>query len=290
MKLNNLNLTKIRIFKEIYKERNLHKASKSLQISPSAVSQALKSLELDLGRQLFRRTKQRIIPTELAHDFFDRIIPLAHMLEGGLRDFMEENSLSLQSLAVGAPFHLDKHYLNALLKTSKKDFDVQLELDEEGIILEKLERGSFSAGFLSSKNNIAGMECTRLFAEQLVPVASQKYILDQDIRKKTKMRSLDHLGSYDLWVKWYQKNNLTFSTDSSFPLKTIEEEAVLEAVKNSVGVGLLRKSKILNLLNTGRLVELFKDRKSINHELFLYSFKDPAGLTIKEFILNIPSK
>ncbi|MGK0367980.1 MAG: DNA-binding transcriptional LysR family regulator, partial [Thermoproteota archaeon] len=87
--LNNIDLSKIRIFNEVYKCLNIHRASENLQITPSAVSQTLKNLELELGEQLFVRTRQKIIATELGEAFFEKIIPLAVGLEQGLENFYE---------------------------------------------------------------------------------------------------------------------------------------------------------------------------------------------------------
>jgi DNA-binding transcriptional LysR family regulator len=67
---------------------NLHRASEQLHITPSAVSQSLKNLESDLGIQLFVRTKKSVLPTEEAHQFFEKIVPPLQSLLNEIGHFL----------------------------------------------------------------------------------------------------------------------------------------------------------------------------------------------------------
>lgn len=65
MKLNNLDLNKLAIFSRIVEAGNYRLASEQLNVTPSALSQTISSLEHTLGVPLFHRLGKKLVLTEM---------------------------------------------------------------------------------------------------------------------------------------------------------------------------------------------------------------------------------
>ena len=64
MNLNNVDLNKLAVFTQIVEAGNLRRASEALNVTPSALSQTIATLEHTLGLQLFHRVGKRLVLTE----------------------------------------------------------------------------------------------------------------------------------------------------------------------------------------------------------------------------------
>lgn len=63
-----MSLQRLRTFTEVYRHRSISAAARALDLSQPAVSQHVAGLEEAIGRPLFERRKQGVIPTIAAHD------------------------------------------------------------------------------------------------------------------------------------------------------------------------------------------------------------------------------
>ncbi|MGE0616017.1 MAG: LysR family transcriptional regulator [Bacteriovoracia bacterium] len=65
MNLNNLDFNKLAVFAQVVEAGNYQRASETLHVTPSAISQTITALEHSLGIPLFYRLGKRLVPTEL---------------------------------------------------------------------------------------------------------------------------------------------------------------------------------------------------------------------------------
>jgi len=83
--LQQIDLNLLKVFEALYLERNMTSVSKTLFISPSAVSHAIKRLRLSLGDELFIRKGQHMEPTlactQIAPDIIDLLARLRKVLQ-----------------------------------------------------------------------------------------------------------------------------------------------------------------------------------------------------------------
>lgn len=66
-----MNLASIRLFLHAMQRGSLAAAAKQLNMSPSAASRQLSRLERTIGLKLFRRDRQRLVPTDQADQFYN---------------------------------------------------------------------------------------------------------------------------------------------------------------------------------------------------------------------------
>lgn len=76
-----MNILGLRAFSQIMASGTLTAAAKGLNISPSALSRQLAILEQEIGLKLFRRERQRLVPTEEGQEFYDEARRLLHTFE-----------------------------------------------------------------------------------------------------------------------------------------------------------------------------------------------------------------
>lgn len=278
--LNNIDLSKIRVFKEVFLNLNIHRASESLHISPSAVSQSLKNLESELGKQLFIRSKQRILPTELAKDFFERIVPLYQNLTGELADFVLDRSGLVRTIRVGAPIHFGSEYLVNFIKRweKKNDYLVDMYLADSATLLTKLKRGELDMFFaekeLSAKGITRGIRRRCVIDDTLTFACGPKIyeLLESKSIRYNKMVSLPHLLKEDqselmeCYLHYFKKKPLSLSSK----LITNDSESLLKAVLANLGVGVFYYSQIENYLIKGTLIDMMLDRKPLQKSLDLF--------------------
>lgn len=68
-----MRLRHIEIFHAVYEHGSISEAARALNVSQPSVSKVLRHAEDQLGYDLFRRTKGRLIPTEQAHELFAEV-------------------------------------------------------------------------------------------------------------------------------------------------------------------------------------------------------------------------
>ena len=68
-RLNNVSLRQLRAVEEVARHRSFVEAASYLHLTPSALSESVKSLEASLGVRLFDRTTRSVQPTAAGHEF-----------------------------------------------------------------------------------------------------------------------------------------------------------------------------------------------------------------------------
>ena len=123
-----LNYHHLRYFRAIAKEGNLTKAAERLNVSQSALSTQLRSLEESLGQSLFHRQNKTLILTEagrIALDYAESIFRSGEEMVGVLQN---QASKQRQILRVGAVSTLSRNFQLSLVRPLIGRSDVELVL------------------------------------------------------------------------------------------------------------------------------------------------------------------
>jgi len=150
---------------------SLDAAAAELQVTPSAVSQRLKTLESQLGRVLLVRSKP-VQPTAAGQ----ALIRLARQLDALEHDALAELGLAESGpvevpLAVNAD-SLSTWFLPALAPLAAQGIVFDLHRDDQDFTASLLESGTVSAAVTSSESPVAGCSVRRLGAMRYLPVAA----------------------------------------------------------------------------------------------------------------------
>lgn len=135
-----LNLHHLRLFHAVAHDGSLTGAARRLNLSPSALSAQLRTLEQSLGQDLFERRGRGLVLTEagrLALDHADAIFRAAADLTATLR----ETGTARRALRVGALATLSRNFQMRFLRPllGRPDVEVVLRSGPQGDLLRGLE-------------------------------------------------------------------------------------------------------------------------------------------------------
>jgi DNA-binding transcriptional LysR family regulator len=94
-------LREIRTFLVLSEELHFGRAAERLELTPSRISQIVRTLETRLGGRLFDRTSRRVALTPLGEQLLRRAGPIYEQLEGALRETYETASGVVGVLRLG---------------------------------------------------------------------------------------------------------------------------------------------------------------------------------------------
>jgi DNA-binding transcriptional LysR family regulator len=94
-------LREIRTFLVLSEELHFGRAAERLELTPSRISQIVRTLETRLGGRLFDRTSRRVALTPLGEQLLRRAGPIYEQLEGALRETYETASGVVGILRLG---------------------------------------------------------------------------------------------------------------------------------------------------------------------------------------------
>ena len=107
----NLDLNLYRIFYVVAKKGNITKAAEELFISQPAVTQAIHSLENQIGATLFIRAKKGVTLTEEAKVLFQFVESGLNYIQNGENKFRELMNVESGTLKIGASTTVTQHVL-----------------------------------------------------------------------------------------------------------------------------------------------------------------------------------
>jgi len=173
----NITLKQLRIFVAVAATENVSRASERLSLSQSAVSMALKELELQLGLQLFDRAGKRMLMNRQGHWLLPRAQHILEQVQSIGRDL---GHASRQTLAIGASTTIaDCLYpsLAAHLYGRFPDLELHLETGNSSTILSLLLARKIELGLVEGVCQHPQVTATPWRTDRLVIIASPSHPL-----------------------------------------------------------------------------------------------------------------
>jgi LysR family glycine cleavage system transcriptional activator len=267
-----LPLNALRVFEAVATRLNFGDAAEALHVTPAAVSQQIKSLEEYLQTPLFRRNGRTV-----------QLTPEGEQLLPGVRRGLDELEAALQTLRQdrrGGPLNvttissfLQKWLMPRLADLHQQHPDVELRFHTSAEVVD-FARSDFHVGIRLGAGAYEGLVSEKLMSEWLVAVASPTVIAkhgalpdDADLSKYP----LVH-GTESEWSDWFsrdkgpsRKPRGAFIDDSA---------ALLSAVSEGLGFGIMRWTLVADELQAGRVV--LASRRVVPYR-FAYYFVCPAS-------------
>jgi DNA-binding transcriptional LysR family regulator len=243
-------------FVEVARRGNLSRAAGELFITQPALTARLRSLEAEVGTQLFRRGRRGMALTDAGRAF----LPYA---ERALRSLREGAGVAAQrphadTLVIGAAPAVSTYTLPGLL--------VRLEGDRPGIrlvvrtghseeILEMAVRGDIDVGLIRELHHPA-LESLLLYQDELVLVAEPGHPLARFRRLPVDQVRDARLILFDRTSSFYDLTRSLFRQAGSAPAGIIELDnidAAKQMVLAGLGIALLPTTAVARELEEGRL-------------------------------------
>ena len=252
----------IPVFVAVVENGGFSAAARTLGISKSAVSKRINQLEAHLGVRLLHRTTRKLSLTEAGERYFEhaaQALTAAGQAEDAVTELQGEPQGNLK---ISSPMSFGRLHVAPLIPKLLQRYpklQIDLVMDDRKV---DLVAGGFDVAIRAGN-----LPASTLIARKLAPVrqvlcASPDYI-DRYGRPATPAELSDHncvLYSYSSdaneWTLIGEGGPETVTVSGSYQVNN--SEALLEALREGVGIGRLPTFVAGPDLKTGRLVKLFE--------------------------------
>lgn len=281
----NINFELYKVFYEVANEKSISRGAEKLLISQPAVTQSIKTLEAELGGQLFIRTPKGVVLTEEGQVLYNYISEGMRYFINGTNKFTSLKELNSGTISIGATTIISEEYLMPYLKEFNRlypNVSINIVNDLTDNLTKKLRNGDIDILIISMNNedNIKDLDITTITKLHDIFVGNINY----------KDKQIKNILNEDLLLQKYPSvtrsnfNNYLKSQDISCTpkMEVVSHSLLTSLVENSFGIGLLTKEFISNKLNK-TLFEIRTDIKIPTRNL-VYATKSnslPSFTTIK---------
>ncbi len=266
----------IEAFLRVAARRSFRQAADDLEISPSAVSQAIRRLEAQVGVALFTRTTRHVGLTEAGERFLERARPAVEELVAA-RDAARELARRPSGLLrIAAPRSVVPLILQPLLSSfaaACPEVVVEIVASEK---LVDLAKDGFDAGIRMGEFIAADMTAVRLTPPlRFAIVGSPDYLqrrgrpeVPEDLDRHSCVRMRRSSGALAPWR--VQDGERAIEMTVSGPLIVNDFPAMLGAALGGVGLAQVPEPIASADVRAGRLEEVLAGCASMTAGVFLY--------------------
>ncbi len=260
----NIDFELYRIFYVVANHCNITKASEELSISQPAISKSIKSLEEQLGGQLFVRTKRGVVLTEEGKEFYNYIKQAIEYINNAENKFTDLINLETGCIKIGISTTLTKEFLLPYLEEFHSLYpkiDIQIITNLTSDLMPKLRNGLIDIVILNLNDKNYGNDIDIIKCRKINDcfVVNNKY---KDLTLKEV--SLKDLNNYPLILQAKGSNTREFldnmARENGVILKPNIELAsyslVVEFSKIGLGIGYATKEYIKEEIKNKELFEL----------------------------------
>lgn len=256
----------LRAFVAVAEQGSFSKAAEQLGLSPSSLSQIIRSFEERLGVRLLHRTTRSVALTEAGERLLLRVRPALAELDAALTDVghFRENPAGI--VRVRCLRHAFRAHVAPILAEFHSTYpDIKLDILVDDTITD-LVAGGFDVGFTLGEVIEKDMVGVRLGSDmRQIAVASPDYIARHG-RPETPKDLLQHKCLRWRWPGRVMPYNWEFFADGNWfevevdgPLILSEHTMVIDAALEGMGIAFWVEQELRPLIDQGRLVPLLED-------------------------------
>jgi DNA-binding transcriptional LysR family regulator len=266
----------VETFLSVARHRSFRKAAAELGVTPSAVSQAIRTLEARVGAALFIRTTRSVGLSEAGERFHARAKPAFEELVAAsavARDLGQRPAGLLRLTVPRAVVPILLERLIASFCQAYPEIEVEIAASAE---LVDLAAGGFDAGVRMGQFIAADMVAVRLTPPfPFVVVGSPGYLRQRagperldDLRQHACLRMRRSNGSIAPWS--FLNGNKPIEAFVSGPLIASDYSTILSAAAEDMGLAQVPGPIAASLVKTGKLVHLLGPFAPTVPGMFLY--------------------
>ncbi len=277
----NINFELYRIFYVVATVGNITKASQELNISQPAVTKQIKSLEAQLGGDLFIRTKRGVILTENGREIYNYIKQAMNCFNNAEMQFSNLKRLETGVIRIGVSTALARLFLMKYLDKFHREYPnvaIQLFTDPSKVMRKMLKDGTLDI-LIAKEEEMEDddLEVVRVGELHHCFVASDYF---SELKERT--ISLQDLEEYPILLQkapsttreafdsFCKENNIEITTKLEIASATLLEDFV----KIGLGVGLVTKEFAQKELDEGSIFEVKTNPKVPSKYFSLITLKN----------------
>jgi DNA-binding transcriptional LysR family regulator len=266
----------VETFLSVAQHRNFRRAAAELRVTPSAVSQAVRSLEARVGAALFIRTTRSVGLTEAGERFLSRAKPAFEELVAASEAARDLGQRPAGLLRLSVPRAVVPLILEPVIASFCQAYpEIELEIAASDEMVD-LAAGGFDAGIRLGQFIASDMVAVRLTSPfPLVVVGSPDYLRGRkrperidDLRDHACLRMRRSNGAIAPWP--FLDGNKAIEAIVSGPLIAHDYPTLLGAAMQGVGLALVPEPLAKAPIAAGRLKALLTRFAVTTPGVFLY--------------------
>ncbi|MBB3592060.1 DNA-binding transcriptional LysR family regulator [Rhizobium sp. BK529] len=256
----------LKAFAAVAEHGNFARAAARLGISPSALSQTIRTLEERMGIRLLNRTTRSVAPSEAGQRLLARLLPALADLDQAVADVSALRDTPAGLLRINAPRVAIVHRLAPLIAPFHAAYpDIVIDIVVEDKLAD-IVADRFDAGIRLGEMVEKDMVSVKLGGEmRLIVVASPDYVARHGM-PGTPRDLRDHPCIVSRWptdgslYHWeFERGDEKLEVSVSGPLSTTDNDLMLRAVLDGIGIGYLFDYHVADYLADGRLISMLDD-------------------------------
>lgn len=268
--LNSFQLSKMHTFEVAARHCSFSLAAEELSMTPSAISHRINALEAELGILLFKRSHRKILLTSAGERIYIAIKSSLSSLNQEIID-VKNNEISGELTIYSRPSFAQLWLVPKITDFQKKHPAISLNILTGNENINFYGYGIDVAIYFDDKEP-SNLYCQDIMEETIVPVCSPEYA-----KQNALMENIDNLhkctllhdsqawgygSNSDEWGLWANSFNID-SLDTTARVAFDRSDLAVIAAINNTGVAMGRENLINNLINEGKLIKPFADKKII---------------------------
>jgi DNA-binding transcriptional LysR family regulator len=266
----------VEAFLSVAQHKNFRRAAAELGVTPSAISQAVRSLEERVGAALFTRTTRSVGLTEAGERFLARAKPAFEELVAAGEVARELGRRPSGLLRLAVPRAVVPILLEQLIASFCEAYpEIELEIAASAQLVDLATEG-FDAGIRLGQFIAADMVAVRLSPPfRFIVVATPAYLerrgrpeRPDDLRHHACIRLRRSGGALALWQ--FEDNARSLEVAVSGPLIAHDYPTVLGAALEGVGLAQVPEPIAGDAIAAGKLVHVLEPYAPMTPGMFLY--------------------
>ena len=278
-------------FEAVVRNRSVTRAAEELNLTQSAVSRRIASLEGLLGERLFVRDKQRLIPTAAAEDYADELRKLLNGIEvattKALTHGRKGGALTVACLPTFGSRWLVPRMSGFLEKYPSIDINLISKIRQFDF-----EHEAVHAAIHFGNAHWPGATLEYLMDEFVVPVCAPSLLGGEPLKRAEDIRGMaliQHTTRPNLWHDWLEYVGVSGANGRVGP-KFEYYSLVIEAAVAGIGAALLPDMLVRREIESGLLMSAF-DAPMRCEEAYYIAYPDkyrdnPNVLCFAEWIVQ----
>lgn len=245
---------------------NLSRAAESLNLTVSALSHQMRSLEERLGQQLLVRNSRGVGLTADGERLLERVAPHLDAITQALRPYAARHDDVLTVSAT--PSMASAWLVPRLSEFLAAHPQIEINLQSSSAVVDFARDAGVDAALRIGYGRWPGVVAEHLFDEWLVPMASPALIAKMGRPTLQNLRDWPLLGDPDgQWNRWFSRHGI--EPPARYVAYFDDSEAHHRAALDGVGVALGRLTRARLLLDSGQLVRLTRERMKTDYAHYL---------------------
>lgn len=259
------NLNDLQAFAAVARLRSFRKAAVEIDVTPSALSHAMRGLESRLGIRLLNRTTRSVSLTDAGELLFEKLTPALHDLNHALDAVNRFREQPTGSMRINAPKAAIDHVLGPLVVRFLREHPgMRVELVSEDALVDIVADG-FDAGVRFGESLHKDMVAVPIgSAQRFIVVAAPEYLkrkgkpkIPHDLQTHDCIRIRFPSGVYYRWEFAKDGQNLEVEVDGA--LASSDMQQMVAAAEAGLGLAYVYEQYARDALSQGTLKMVLAD-------------------------------